>query len=160
DMDPTNPLPRLTTGINLIFYHVGGDCYVGDDCDRFPSSASTGDRWGDTERIGDLQDPDGRKNVGDDLPPMGRKGDQNAPAGAVVGVHLDNVRRLSAEGIAEVFNDFLQAVEAARAGGTISRSRQVGYVAKNNPRAFKEALDQGLLNALPLYQINENAKVN
>ena len=160
DIDPTNPIPRLTTGINLIFYHVGGNCYVGDDCDRFPSSAPTGDRWGDSERVVDLEDPDVRKIVVGDLLAMVRRADQIAPAGAIIGVHLDNVHRLGAEAIAEVFNDFLQAVEAARQRGTISRSRQVGYVAKNNPSAFREALDQGLLNALPLYQINENAKLN
>ena len=37
-------------------------------------------------------------------------------------------------------------------------TREVGYIAKNNPDAFKQALEDGLLDAMPLYQINENAK--
>jgi hypothetical protein len=35
-----------------------------------------------------------------------------------------------------------------------------GTFAKNNPKAFKQALDQGLLDVSPLYQINENAKLD
>jgi len=38
--------------------------------------------------------------------------------------------------------------------------RAVGYVAKNNPEAFNQALDRKLLEARPLYQINENAKLS
>jgi len=51
DVDPKHPLPRMVPGINLILYHVGGNCYAGDDCRRFLSSQPTGDRWSDTERI-------------------------------------------------------------------------------------------------------------
>jgi hypothetical protein len=29
DVDPKDPVPRLKPGINLIFYDVGGNCYVG-----------------------------------------------------------------------------------------------------------------------------------
>src|SRR2546429_7576575 len=38
DVDPKSSIPPLEPGINLILYHVGGYCYIGDDCDRFPSS--------------------------------------------------------------------------------------------------------------------------
>jgi hypothetical protein len=160
DVDPEHPIPPLSPGINLIFYHVGGNCYTDKDCDRFPASRPTGDRWGQTERVIDLEDPDVRKVVVEDLVAMVKKGDQIAPYGATVGIHLDNVHRLTAEGIAEVFNDFLAAIEAAKRRGTITRSRRVGYVAKNHPEIFKQALDQRLLNALPLYQINENATLS
>jgi hypothetical protein len=33
-------------------------------------------------------------------------------------------------------------------------------VAKNNPQAFREALEQNWLDAPPLYQINENARLD
>jgi hypothetical protein len=36
----------------------------------------------------------------------------------------------------------------------------VGYVAKNNPEIFKQALDQRLLRTVPLYQIVENAHLD
>jgi hypothetical protein len=36
----------------------------------------------------------------------------------------------------------------------------IGYIAKNNPDAFREALDHRLLAAAPLYQINENATLS
>jgi hypothetical protein len=36
----------------------------------------------------------------------------------------------------------------------------VGYIAKNNPEGFKKAVDGKLLRTLPLYQINENAKLD
>ena len=160
DVDPKNPIPRLLPGINLILYHVGGNCYIGSDCDRFPTSEPTGDRWGDTERVIDLDDPATRKIVIDDLVAIVKQGDELAPGGAIVGVHLDNVHRLSAQGLADVFNDFLKAVEAARRQGLISKSRVIGYVAKNNPEAFRQALDERLLGAPPLYQINENAKLS
>ncbi len=160
DVDPKNPIPRLAPGINLILYHVGGNCYIGSDCDRFPTSEPTGDRWGDTERVIDLDDPAARKIVIDDLVAIVKQGDKVAPVGSIVGVHLDNVHRVSAQGLADVFNDFLKAAEAARRQGLISKSRVIGYVAKNNPGAFKQALDQKLLDAPPLYQINENAKLS
>jgi len=159
DIDPGNPIPRMTPGINLILYHVGGNCYDGADCDRFPSSEPTGDRWGDKERVIDLDDRATRTIVIDDLVTMVQKGDELAPAGSIVGVHLDNVHRLGAQGVADVFNEFLKAVEVAKQQGRISKSREVGYVAKNNPKAFRQALDQRLLDVPPLYQINENAKL-
>jgi hypothetical protein len=160
DVDPKNPIPPMAAGINLILYHVGGYCYIGSDCDRFPSSEPTGDRWSNTERVIDLNDPAARKIVIEDLVTTVQQGDEVAPAGSIVGVHLDNVHRLSAQGLADVFNDFLKAVEAARHQGLISKSRKIGYVAKNNPKAFKQALDQRLLDVSPLYQINENAKLD
>ena len=160
DVDPDNVIPPVTAGINLILYHVGGNCYVEDDCDRFPLSEPTGDRWGETERLIRLDDPASRKIVVDDLLMIVKKADQLAPAGSIVGVHLDNVHRLGAQEVADVFNEFLAAVEVARERGQISRTRDVGYVAKNNPDAFKEALDRGLLTAAPLYQINENATLD
>ena len=140
-----------------ILYHVGGNCYIGDDCDRFPNSQSTGDRWGNTERAIDLEDPEVRRIVVEDLVAIVRRGDEVAPEGAIVGVHLDNVHKLDAQGLADIFNEFLAAVEAARQQGRISKNRKVGYVAKNNPGRFKRALDENLLIAPPLYQINENA---
>jgi hypothetical protein len=160
DVDPGHAVPPLTPGINLILYHVGGNCYDGADCDRFPSSEATGDRWGDKERVIHLEDPATRTIVVDDLVTMVQKGDELAPEGSVVGVHLDNVHRLSAQGVADVFNEFLKAVEVARQQGRISKSREIGYVAKNNPKVFKQALDQRLLDAPPLYQINENARLS
>ncbi len=37
DVEPKhNANLRLRRGVNLIFYHVGGNCYIGDDCDRYP----------------------------------------------------------------------------------------------------------------------------
>jgi hypothetical protein len=160
DVDPKHPIPPMTPGINLILYHVGGNCYVGDDCRRFPSSEPTGDRWGDTERVIDLNDPAARKIVIEDLVTMVRHGDEVAPDDSIVGIHLDNVHRLDADGLAGVFNEFLKAVEVARRQGLISKSRVIGYVAKNNPDDFREALDQRLLEMPPLYQINENAKLS
>jgi hypothetical protein len=160
DVDPDNLIPRVTAGINLILYHVGGNCYAGDDCDRFPMSEPTGDRWGNTERVIRLDDPAARKVVIDDLLVIVKKGDKLAPEGSIVGIHLDNVHRLGAQELADVFNEFLRAVEAARQKGDISKNRDVGFVAKNHPEAFKEALDRRLLDAVPLYQINENATLD
>jgi hypothetical protein len=160
DVDPKFPLPRLVPGINLILYHVGGNCYIENDCNRFPVSEATGDRWGVTERTIDLSDAVVRNIVIEDLVEIVRQGDKVAPGGSIIGVHLDNVHRLTAEDLGEVFNGFLKAVQAARYDGRISKSRKIGYIAKNNPKEFKRALDQGLLDALPLYQINENAKLN
>lgn len=161
DVDPKHSLPPLKPGINLILYHVGGNCYIrNDDCDRFPDSESTGDRWDDTERSIDLEDPTVRKIIIEDLIGIVRYGDEVAPAGSIVGVHLDNVHRISPQGLADVFNEFLTAVETARQEGRISKSRKVGYVAKNVPQKFNEALEKGLLDAPPLYQINENARLD
>ena len=57
DVDWQNGIPKMRRGsINLILYHVGGNCYTGSDCDRFPSSERTRDRWGTTERVIDLTD--------------------------------------------------------------------------------------------------------
>jgi hypothetical protein len=160
DVDPKHPIPALQPGINLILYHVGGNCYIGDDCDRFPSSEPTGDQWGNSERAIDLVDPAARKIVVEDLVAMVQHAGKIAPDGSIVGVHLDNVHRLPAQALADVFNEFLKAVEAAKEQGLISVTRKIGYVAKNNPRAFKEALEQNWLDAPPLYQINENARLS
>jgi hypothetical protein len=160
DVDPTSSIPPLEPSINLILYHVGGNCYVGDDCDRFPSSEPTGDRWGATERQIDLDDPIARKIVIGDLVRIVKQGDKIAPAGSIVGIHLDNVHKLAAQALADTFNEFLAEVEAARKQGSISKSRKVGYVAKNNPKRFAEALEKKLLRAPPLYQINENARLD
>jgi hypothetical protein len=160
DVDPKPPFPALEPGINLILYHVGGYCYIGNDCNRFPSSEPTGDRWGDTERALDLDDPATREIVIKDLITLIERADEVAPAGSIIGVHLDNIHRLTPQGVANIFNEFLMEVEVAREQGLISKTRKVGYVAKNNPRAFKQALDQKLLDVPPLYQINENARLN
>lgn len=160
DVDPKFPLPRLTRGINLILYHVGGNCYIGDDCARFPASRPTGDRWGGRERSLDLTDPAVRKVLIEDLVGIVRRGDDIAPEGSIVGIHLDNVHKLDAQGLADMFNEFLAAVEVARQQGRISKTRKVGYIAKNIPNRFSQAIDEGLLSAPPLYQINENARLN
>jgi hypothetical protein len=161
DVDPKHPIPRLVPGINLILYHVGGNCYIrNDDCARFPASEPTGDRWDNTERSLDLEDPAVRKIIVEDLVAIVRQGDDIAPPGAIVGVHLDNVHKLDAQGLAAIFNEFLAAVEAARKQGRISKNRKVGYIAKNNPFAFEQALDEKLFDAPPLYQIEENARLN
>jgi hypothetical protein len=160
DIDPKYSIPPLKPGINLIFYHVGGNCYIGSDCERFPSSEPTGDRWSDSERVIDLDDPLAREIVVRDLVALVRHADEVAPGGAIVGVHIDNVHRLGAVTLANFFNGFLIAVEAARQQGSISKTREVGYVAKNNPKAFQQALEQRLLEVLPLYQINENVRLN
>jgi hypothetical protein len=160
DVDPQFPVPAMAPGINLIVYHVGGNCYVGADCDRFPSSEPTGDRWGERERKIDLNDPRTRQIVVADLIGLVRQADELAPSGSIVGVHLDNVHRLQANGLAGIFNDYLQAAEEAKRQGLISKTRATGYIAKNNPEAFLKALDQRLLSAPPLYQINENATLS
>jgi hypothetical protein len=37
DIDPKFSIPELKPGINLVLYHVGGNCYIkNDDCERFP----------------------------------------------------------------------------------------------------------------------------
>jgi hypothetical protein len=160
DVDPKFPVPALAPGINLIFYHVGGNCYIGTDCERFPSSRPTGDRWGDKERSLDLTNPQTRKIVIADLIEIVRQADRLAPEGSTVGVHLDNVHRLDAKGLAAVFNEYLQAVADAKRAGLINPGRTVGYLAKNNPEGFMRALDHQLLTAAPLYQINENATLD
>ena len=63
DVDPEIAVQARAPGINLIFYHVGDNCYIGSDCERFPASRPTGDQWGDTERTIDLNDPRTRKIV-------------------------------------------------------------------------------------------------
>jgi hypothetical protein len=157
DVEPKFPVPLKVSGVNLIFYHVGGNCYIGSDCDRFPTSQPTGDRWGDEERTIDLNDAQARKIVVADLVKMVQRADQLAPKGATVGAHVDNIHNLDAEGLARIFNEYLEAVEAAKQRNLISKARAVGYVAKNNPEAFQKALEQKLLHVMPLYQINENA---
>ena len=124
DVDPKFPIPRLTRGINLILYHVGGNCYIGDDCARFPASRPTGDRWGGSERSLDLTDPAVRKVLIEDLVAIVRRGDDIAPEGSIVGIHLDNVHKLDAQGLADMFNEFLAAVEVAREQGRISEDPQ------------------------------------
>jgi hypothetical protein len=94
-----------------------------------------------------------------DLVAMMQHADETTPPGAIIGVHLDNVHRLAAHSLADLFNAFLRAIDAARKEARISSTRDIGYVAKNNPAAFKEALELGLLDATPLYQINENARL-
>lgn len=160
DVDPTSSIPPLRPRINLILYHVGGNCYIGDDCDRFPSSEPTGDRWGVSERQIDLNNPIVRKIVMGDLVRIVEQGDKMAPVDSIVGIHLDNVHMLGTQALADTFNEFLAEVEAARQQGSISKSRKVGYVAKNNPTRFAEALEKKLLRAPPLYQINENARLD
>ena len=160
DVDWQNGIPKMHRGINLILYHVGGNCYTGSDCDRFPSSEPTGDRWGKTERVIDLSDADARKVVVGDLLKLARHADEIAPAGSIIGVHLDNVHKLDARGLADVFNEFLKNVKAAQDRGLISKTRKIGYAAKNNPQAFREALERNWLDAPPLYQINENARLD
>jgi hypothetical protein len=160
DVDPKSPVPAVAPGTNLIFYHVGGNCYIGSDCDRFPSSKPTGDRWGNEEREIDLTNAETRRIVVADLVNITRQADELAPNGATVGVHLDNVHKLDATGLARVFNEYLQAVAVAKQQGLISKNRTVGYIAKNNPEGFKKALDEKLLRTAPLYQINENATLS
>jgi hypothetical protein len=130
DVDLSYPIPPLEPGINLILYHVGGNCYIGSDCRRFPSSKPTGDRWGDAERMIDLGDSAARKVVIADLVRMVEQGDRIAPGGSIVGVHLDNVHRLNAAGLATVFNEFLTEVETARQQGRISKTRKEGWVCR------------------------------
>lgn len=159
DVDPKRPLSPLAPGINLILYHVGGNCYIGSDCDRFPSSEPTDDRWGESERRIDLTDASTRKIVIDDLIAIVRRADKIAYADTSIGVHLDNVHKLGAQDLANLFNDYLAAIAAAKARGLISKTRKTGYIAKNNPRGFKRALDEKLLEAPPFYVINENASL-
>jgi hypothetical protein len=157
DVDPRRPLARLAPGINLILYHVGGNCYIGPDCDRFPFSQPTDDRWGERERGIDLTDAATRKIVVNDLLAIVQRADKIAPADASIGVHVDNVHRLGAQDLAALFNEYLAAIAAAKNQGLISKGRNTGYIAKNNPRGFKRALDQKLLDSAPFYVISENA---
>ena len=157
DVDPKYPIPPMAPGINLILYHVGGNCYIGRDCDRFPASEPTGDRWSDKERSIDLRDARSRRIVVNDLVDIVQLGDRLAPVGATVGVHIDNVHALDADALSQLFNEYVLAVEAAKQQGIIARTRATGFIAKNNPEAVRTALDHRLLYAAPLYQINENA---
>ena len=160
DVEPKRPIPPLRRGVNLILYHVGGNCYIGNDCDRFPDSEETGDRWGDNEHSLDLEESEVRKIVIDDMIGLMQRADKIAPAGATIGVHLDNVHKLRADGLADLFNEYLAAVEKARRDGLIAKDRKVGYVAKNNAAQFQRAFDEKLLKTPPLYQIQENATLD
>jgi hypothetical protein len=160
DVDPEIAVQARAPGINLIFYHVGGNCYIGSDCERFPASRPTGDQWGDTERTIDLNDPRTRKIVVADLLRIVQWADKLAAKGATVGVHLDNVHKLDADGLATIFNEYLEGVETAKQQGLVAKTRTVGYIAKNNPSAFLTALEHGSLATAPLYQINENASLS
>ena len=160
DVDPKFPVPLATGRINLILYHVGGNCYIGRDCERFPGSEPIEDRWGDKERSLDLKDARTRRILVDDLVGIVQAGDRLASPGAIVGVHVDNIHKLDAGSLAELFNEYVLAVEAAKSQGLVTKTRVAGYIAKNNPEAVWAALDRGLLVAAPLYQINENATLD
>ena len=160
DVDPKFPVPMVKGRNNIILYHVGGNCYIGRDCERFPASEPTGDRWGDKERSLDLKDARTRGTVVDDLVGIVQMGDRLASPGAIVGVHIDNVHKLDADGLARLFNEYVLAVGAAKLQGLITKTRVTGYITKNNPEAMWTALDRGLLNTAPLYQINENATLD
>src|ERR1700730_5710804 len=99
DVDWQNGIPKMRRGINLILYHVGGNCYTGSDCDRSPSSEPTGDGWGKTERTIDLTDAAARKVVVDDLLKLAQHADGIAPASSIICVHLDNVHKLDRRGL-------------------------------------------------------------
>ena len=157
DIDPKRPIAGLAPGINLVLYHVGGNCYIGPDCDRFPSSEPTDDRWDEKERRINLSDPATRKIVIEDLVGIVERADKIALATASIGVHVDNVHKLGAQDLATLFNEYIAAVAAAKDQGRISKTRKTGYIAKNNPQGFKRALDEKLLASAPFYAINENA---
>jgi len=159
DVDPKQDLPGRLSGINLVLYHVGGNCYIGSDCDRFPASAPTGTRWDDSERGVDLYDPAVRRIVVGDLVEMMQRANKIMPPRSWIGVHIDNVHTLTAEGIAAVVNEYLAAITLAKHKKLISQGRVVGYIAKNNPRAFKAALDLRLIEMRPFYQVVENARI-
>jgi hypothetical protein len=160
DIDPRARLPLEAPGINLVLYHVGGNCYIGADCMRFPSTETTGTRWDNDERAIDLYEPVVRMIVIADLMAMLQQADRVMPPRSIIGVHVDNVHKLDDRGIAALFNDYLAAVDLAKRHGAISADRVIGYIAKNNPQAFKRALDRGLLDTRPLYQIIENASLD
>ena len=144
-------MPRLRPAINLILYHVGGNCYIGSDCDRFPSSEPTGDQWGNSERVIDLDDPATRKIVVEDLVVMMQHADETTPPGAIIGVHLDNVHRLDARHLAEFLNAFLKAIDVARQEARISNTRDIGYVAKNNPGRVQAGAGYGSARCDPAF---------
>ena len=160
DVDLRNAYASRAAGVNLILYHVGGNCYIGSDCDRFPASEPEGEQWGARERIINLADPAARAIVVHDLVDIVQRADKLALNGATIGVHVDNVHRLNALGLADLFNDYLKAIDTAKRQGLIAEKRAVGYIAKNNARGFKQALDQRWLHAQPLYQVQENAKLD
>jgi len=159
DIDPQDSAPSITAG-NLVLYHVGGNCYLGADCNRFPSAETTGTRWDNSERAIDLYEPIVRKIVIADLVAMIERADKLTLPTAIIGVHVDNVHRLNERAIASLFNEYFAAVDVAKRQGSISQLRQVGYIAKNNPEAFRRALDRRLLSIRPLYQIVENASLD
>ena len=134
DVDPKFPVPAMTAGVNLILYHVGGNCYIGSDCDRFPASQPTGDRWGGSERTLDLNDPQTRKLVVADLIEIVQQGDKLAPEGSIVGVHLDNVHKLDADGLAKMFNDYLQAVGPQKSRASYQRPGRSGTSPRTMPK--------------------------
>jgi hypothetical protein len=160
DIDPKESIPASHSSSNLVLYHVGGNCYLGTDCNRFPSADTTGTRWDDNERAIDLYEPVVRKIVVADLVAMAERADKITPPGSIIGVHVDNVHRLNDRAIAALFNEYLAAVDLAKQQGSISQQRVIGYVAKNNPEGFKGALERRLLKTRPLYQIVENASLD
>jgi hypothetical protein len=160
DIDPKESEPISPASANLVLYHVGGNCYLGADCNRFPSAETTGTRWDNNERAIDLYEPIVRKIVIADLVAMIERADKLTPPAAIIGVHVDNVHRLNERVIAALFNEYFAAVDVAKRQGSISQLRQVGYIAKNNPEVFKRALDRRLLSTRPLYQIVENASLD
>jgi hypothetical protein len=160
DIEPKYQPPEIPPGTNLIFYHVGGNCYVGADCARFSSSQPIGGHWGDRERKIELNDPATRAIVVADLVRNMQYADQLAPKGSSIGVHLDNIHKYDPEALARIFNDYLQAVDAAKQQGLIAKDRSVGYIAKNNPRGFGRAIEQLLLERPPFYLIFENATLS
>jgi hypothetical protein len=160
DIDPRESAPTSAASSNLVLYHVGGNCYLGADCNRFPSADTTGTRWDNNERAIDLYEAVVRKIVIADLVAMVERADKVMPPASIIGVHVDNVHRLSERAIAALFNEYLAAVDLAKGQGSISPQRVIGYIAKNNPEAFKRALDRRLLKVRPLYQIVENASLD
>jgi hypothetical protein len=160
DIDPKFPVPPIAPGTNLIFYHVGGNCYVGADCARFSKSEQINGLWSEEEQKIDLSDEMNRKIVIADLVQILQHADQVAPKGSVIGVHVDNLHRVEPVLLAQIFNELSSAVDAAKRQGLIAKERVTGYIAKNNPSGFINALDAKLLEAPPFYVINENATLD
>jgi hypothetical protein len=160
DIDPKLARPVRERGINLVLYHVGGNCYIEADCQRFPSAVTTGTRWDVNERAINLEDARVRQIVVADLLAMVQNADKLMPARSTIGVHVDNVHGLDEGGIAALINDYLEGIDIIKREGLLSQHRAVGYIAKNNPAAFKCALDRRLIETRPLYQIVENARLD
>jgi hypothetical protein len=160
DIDPKFSVPAIAPGTNLIYYHVGGNCYVGDDCARFSKSEEINGLWSEKEHKIDLTDPMNRTIVITDLIKILQLADQVAPKGSAIGVHVDNLHRIDTDALAKFFNELLSAVEVAKRQGLIARERVTGYIAKNNPGGFAQALSARLLDAPPFYLINENATLD